>query len=65
MCVRRSGNYFHVCRKGLQLQLFHFDDLAGHIDIESDGDTKEALENFDDEWKGGQVNYFTCSGLLV
>ena len=35
----------HLSKKGLH----HIDELAGRIDIESDGDLKEALDNFEDE----------------
>ena len=29
------------------------DDLAGKVDVESDGDMREALENFATEWRTG------------
>ena len=41
----------HVEKKGLQLELFHFDDLVGKVDIESDADLVEALVNFIEESK--------------
>ena len=43
----------HLCKKGLHLKFYHYDDLAGKIEIESDGDLKEALNNFIGEWKIG------------
>ena len=35
----------HLVKKELDLELYHFDDLAGKVDIESDGDLVGALES--------------------
>ena len=43
----------HICKKGFHLRMHHFDDLAGKVDVESDGDMREALENFATEWRTG------------
>ena len=42
----------HVQAKGLRLNLFHFDEIAGTVQIESDGDMQEVLTNFSEEWHG-------------
>lgn len=39
----------HIQKKSLGLQLYHYDDLAGKIDIESDADMTAALDNFLEE----------------
>jgi hypothetical protein len=39
----------HLVKKGLDLDLYHYDELAGKVDIESDGDLVGALENFKEE----------------
>ena len=44
--------------KGLGLYLYHFDEIAGKIHIESDGDLQEALTNFTEEWHGARRNEF-------
>ena len=36
----------HIKEKGLKLQLYHYDDLAGKVIIDSDVDAVEALNNF-------------------
>ena len=40
----------HIIKKGLRLNFFYHDDLAGRVHIESDGDMKAALQCFVDEW---------------
>ena len=44
--------------KGLRLNLFHFDEIAGKVKIESDGDMQEALTNFMEEWHGTRRHQF-------
>ena len=44
--------YPHLEAKGMKVKMFHIDDLAGRIDIESDADMSEALENFVEEYRG-------------
>ena len=48
----------HVQAKGLRLKLFHFDEIAGRVQIESDGDMQEALTNFTEEWHGARRHQF-------
>ena len=44
---REMGDlYPQVVAKGLVFKVWHIDDLAGKIDIQSDSDMVEALENF-------------------
>lgn len=43
----------NLLRKGLDIELHHYDELAGKVCIESDGDMDEALCNFSDEWQQG------------
>lgn len=40
----------HIIKKGLRLDLFYYDDLAGKIQIESDGDAQVALQSIREEW---------------
>ena len=48
-----------VVKRGLGLNLFHFDELAGKVAIESDADINEALHNFKEEsWKSRPRNEF-------
>ena len=39
----------HIVKKGLRLSLFYYDDLAGKVHIESDGDAQAALQSFREE----------------
>ena len=48
----------HIQAKGLRLNLFHFDEIAGKVKIESDGDMQEALTNFMEEWHGTRRHQF-------
>ena len=48
----------HVEAKGLRLKLFHFDEIAGRVQIESDGDMQEALTSFNEEWSGARRHEF-------
>ena len=47
-----------VQAKGLRLNFFHFDEIAGRVQIESDGDMQEALTNFNEEWHGTRRHEF-------
>ena len=40
----------HIVKKGLRLNFSYYDDLAGKVHIESDGDMQAALQCFVDEW---------------
>ena len=42
----------HIQAKDLRLKLFHFDEIAGRVHIDSDGYMQEALTNFSGEWHG-------------
>ena len=53
----------HYCRdvveaeiltSGLRLRLYHFDEVAGQVNIESDGDMQEALTSFNEEWNSAR-----------
>ena len=49
---RQIGELFpHVAKKHLKLKLFHYDELAGKVYIDSDADVTGALENFVEEWE--------------
>lgn len=39
----------NLVKKGLDLDLYHLDDLAGKVNIESDGDLVAALQNYVEE----------------
>ena len=39
----------HIQKKGLKLKLYHCDELAGKVYIDSDADAVEALRNFTEE----------------
>ena len=41
----------HIMKKGLKLNLYHNDELAGRVCIESNADATEALSNFIEESK--------------
>lgn len=43
----------HLSKKGLDVQLHHYDALAGKVCIECDGDVEEALKNYVEEWQQG------------
>ena len=58
----------HIQAKGLRLNLFHFDEIAGRVQIDSDGDMQEALISFTEEWNGSRHHEYqvlhvedTCS----
>lgn len=53
VCIEIRELLPHICKKGLQIDLYHYDELAGRVCIESDGDMEEALKFFTDEWKNG------------
>ena len=53
ICCEIQELFPHICRKGLHLEFRHYDGLAGKVNIESNGDLKEALENFLSEWRSG------------
>ena len=40
----------HIVKKDLRLNFFYYDDLAGRVHIESDGDMQAALQCFKDQW---------------
>ena len=40
----------HIVKKGLRLNFFYYNDLAGKVHIESDGDMQAPLQCFVDEW---------------
>ena len=40
------SSFPHLVKKGLGLELYHVDDLAGKVTIESDGDLVGALKHF-------------------
>ena len=52
MCCDIKELFPHISKKGLEIELYHVDELAGRVTIESDCDLVEALENFVEEWKG-------------
>ena len=48
----------HIIKKGLRLNFFYHDDLAGRVHIESDGDMQAALQCFVDEWDNEEEGVF-------
>ena len=46
--------FLHVHAKKLWLRLYHFDEIAGKVNIESDGDMQKALTSFNEEWHGAR-----------
>ena len=51
----------HIVKKGLRLNFFYYDDLAGKVHIESDGDVQAALQCFVDEWYNEKrKEYLSC-----
>ena len=49
-----SALFPHLAKKGLLVNLYHLDDMVGRVDIESDADVAQALENFVEELHGLQ-----------
>lgn len=49
VCYEVLQLFPQVTKRGLGLKLFHFDELAGKVSIESDADINEALHNFKEE----------------
>ena len=45
-----SSLFPQIVKKGFHLNLFYYDDLAGEVHIESDGDMQQALQFFLEEW---------------
>ncbi len=64
MCKEIRELFPHIMKKGLQIKLYHYDELAGKILIESNGDMEEALKIFTDEWKSDKRRkYMTLHAL--
>ena len=54
LCTEAKQLFPQIIKKGLDIELHHYDDLAGKVCIESDGGSmEEALKNFMNEWKQG------------
>ena len=52
MCCDIKELFPHISKKGLEIELYHVDELAGRVTLESDHDLVESLENFVEERKG-------------
>ena len=65
VCAQVKELFPHLCKKGLEVELHHYDELAGKVSIESDGDLEEALKNFVEEWKNGAArkDYLTLHAV--
>ena len=49
VCYEVVQLFPQITKRGVNVELYHFDDLAGQVSIESDADMEEALRNFKEE----------------